>query len=234
MSTFTLVHGAWHGAWCWERLMPELAARGHRVIAMDLPIDDSSATFDDYADVVCAAVERVDGDDLILVGHSMGGQTVPLVAARRPLRHLVYVCGVPPIPGRKFVEQMAEEPDMLNPDYRNGLGEKDSEGRRKWTDKALAHFHILGDCDESTASAAFARLRPQSIEPYKVRCSLAEYPTVATTYVVCEEDRMVNPGWSRRIARDWLNADLVELPGDHSPFYSRPADLADVLNRLAD
>ena len=56
MSTFALVHGAWHGAWCWEQLTPELEALGHRVIAMDLPCDDGAATFDDYADVVCDAV----------------------------------------------------------------------------------------------------------------------------------------------------------------------------------
>ena len=56
MSTFALVHGAWHGAWCWERLTPELEALGHRVITLDLRSDDSSASFDDYADAVCAAL----------------------------------------------------------------------------------------------------------------------------------------------------------------------------------
>jgi pimeloyl-ACP methyl ester carboxylesterase len=232
MSTFGLVHGAWHGAWCWERLTPELEALGHQVITMDLPIDDSSALFDDYADTVCAAVADISGDDLILVGHSMAGQTVPLVATRRPLRHLVYLCGVPPIPGRPFVEQMAGESDMLNPDYTLGLSEKDSEGRRVWIDKELASFHVLGDCDEATASAAFERLRPQSGRPYTVPCSLPAYPCVDTTYVVCTEDRMVNPSWSRRIAREWLNADLVEMPGSHSPYYSRPVDLAKLLDRL--
>ena len=232
MSTFALVHGAWHGAWCWERLTPELEGLGHRVIAMDLPIDDSSASFDDYADTVCAAIEDVSGEDLILVGHSMGGQTVPIVAARRLLRHLVYLCGVPPIPGRPFVQQMADESDMLNPDYTQGLSEKDSEGRRSWIDKELTRFHLLADCDETTASATFDRLRPQSIAPYMVPCSLPAYPDVDTTYVVCVEDRMVNPDWSRRIAHEWLDAELIELPGSHSPFLSRPRDLADVLNGL--
>lgn len=232
MSTFALVHGAWLGAWCWERLSPELEDRGHRVIAMDLPVDDSSAAFDDYADVVCAVVEDVPGDELVLVGHSMGGQTVPLVAARRPLRHLVYLCGVPPTPGQPFAQQMAEESDMLNPDYTCGLGDKDSDGRRSWIDKELTHFHVMSDCDEATASAAFARLRPQSPAPYKIPCSLHAYPVVETTYVVCDDDQMVNPAWSRRIARDWLNAELIELPGDHSPFYSRPEELAKLLDGL--
>jgi pimeloyl-ACP methyl ester carboxylesterase len=233
MSTFALVHGAWLGSWCWERLIPELEPQGHHVIVMDLPVDDSSATFDDYADIVCAAIRDVRGDDLILVGHSMGGQTVPLVAARRPLRRLVYLCGVPPIPGRPFARQMAHEPEMLNRDYPSGLGAKDAEGRRSWIDQELAHFHVFGDCDEATASAAFARLRPQSMEPYKVPCSLPAYPAVDTKYIVCEQDRMVNPPWSRRIARDWFNAERIELRGGHSPFLSRPVELADFLNRLA-
>jgi pimeloyl-ACP methyl ester carboxylesterase len=232
MSTFGLVHGAWLGSWCWERLTPQLEAMGHRVIAMDLPVDDSSATFDDYADVVCAALAGV-GDDLILVGHSMGGQTVPLVASRRSLRRLVYLCGVPPIPRRTFLEQMAEESDMLNPDYPKGLGEKDSEGRRRWIDRELARFHLMSDCDESTASAVFDRLRPQSMAPYKVPCSLSAYPVVNTSYVVCDKDGMVNPLWSRRIAHEWLCADLIEIPGSHSPFLSRPAELAAMLGRLS-
>lgn len=232
MSTYAMVHGAWHGAWCWERLTPELEALGHRVIAMDLPIEDSAATFDDYANIVCAATQDVAGADLILVGHSMGGQTVPLVAARRQPSRLVYLCGVPPVPGRTFLQLMADESGMLNPDYTRGLGEKDSEGRRGWVDEELGRIHLYGDCDEHTASTAFTRLRRQSLAPYTFPCSLPAYPDVDTSYIVCAEDRMVSPDWSRRIARDWLSADLIELPGSHSPFYSRPRVLAALLHQL--
>lgn len=233
MATFALVHGAWLGAWCWERLIPELEALGHRVIVMDLPVDNSAACFDDYAEVVCAAIEDVSSEGLILVGHSMGGQTIPLVAARRPVRRLVYVCGVPPIPQQRFAQQMADESDMLNPNYARGLSEMDDQGRRCWIDEGLTHFHVFGDCDDATASAAFARLRPQSTAPYQVPCTLSAHPAVDTTFIVCESDRMVNPDWSRRIAHQWLQADVIELPGGHSPFYSRPRELAEALNRLA-
>ena len=121
---------------------------------------------------------------------------------------------------------------MLNSEYPHGLSAKDSQGRRSWIHKELAHFRLFGDCDESTASAAFARLRPQSTEPNKAPCSLNSYPDVDSTFVVCEEDRMVNPRWSRRVARDWLDAELIGLPGRHSPFLSRPETLAELLNRL--
>src|ERR1700735_1625644 len=91
MTTFALVHGAWHGAWCWESLAPLLRQAGHEVVAMDLPIEDGSASFEDYADVVCASLDGY-GDDVVVVGHSFGGLTIPLVAARRPVGHLGYLC----------------------------------------------------------------------------------------------------------------------------------------------
>jgi pimeloyl-ACP methyl ester carboxylesterase len=233
MSTFALVHGAWHGAWCWEHLTPELEALGHRAITMDLPVDDSSASFEDYADVVCSAVADVDGDELVVVGHSLAGHTVPLVAARRPIRRLVYLGALVPIPGQSFVQQMSEDPAMLNADYPKGLGPKDSEDRRAWVDEDLARHHLFGDCDEHTAAAAVARLRPQALHPYRLPCSLTAFPEVDASYVVCDADRMVNPDWSRRIARERLNADVVELPGSHSPFYSRPGILARLLDGMA-
>jgi pimeloyl-ACP methyl ester carboxylesterase len=199
---------------------------------MDLPVDDSSASFDDYADVVCAALADHAGDDLIVVGHSLAGLTVPLVAARTPMRRLVYLCAALPIPGQPFAQQMAEDPEMLNPDYSKGLSE-DDDGRRVWIDKDLAHFHMFGDCDEGTALAAFERLRPQALQPYRVPCSLSAIPAVDSIYVLCTEDRLVNPDWSRRSARERLHTDVVELPGSHSPFFSRPRDLAELLDRPA-
>jgi pimeloyl-ACP methyl ester carboxylesterase len=233
MSTFALVHGAWHGAWCWKKLTPELESKGHRVITMDLPCDDGSATFDDYADVVCAALGDEPGDDLCLVGHSLAGNTIPLVAARRSVHRLVYLCALIPIPGRPLAQQMAEDAEMLNPDYSKGLSEKDADGRRTWIDKDLACFHMFGDCDEETASAAFERLSPQATHAYRQPFSLSELPDIDSTYVLCAEDRLVNPQWSRRIAPERLKADVVELPGSHSPFLSRPGELAELLVRLA-
>ena len=233
MSTFALVHGAWHGAWCWERLAPVLEEMGHRVITMDLPCDDGSATFDSYADVVCDALIEDPGTDLIVVGHSMGGMTIPLVAARRPVRRLVYLCALLPVPGQPLVQQLTDDPSMLNPDYARGLGEKDSYGRRTWVDQDLACFHLFGDCEKPTADAAYVRLRPQATHLYLRPCSLAAWPEVESTYVLCTDDHMVNPDWSRRVARQRLRAEVVELPGSHSPFLSRPTELADLLDRVA-
>jgi pimeloyl-ACP methyl ester carboxylesterase len=226
VSTFALVHGAWHGAWCWERLTPELEARGHRVVAPDLPSDDPAATFIDYADVVVDALGRE--DNVVLVGHSLAGNTVPLVAARRPVSRLVYLCAVVPIPGRSFDEQTKIEPDTFVRGYQAGLT-ADELGRTRWTDEALACETFYADCDERDARRAFERLRPQATTPYDVPCPIDAFPPAPSTYVVCSEDRIINPDWSRRVAPERLDAELVELPGSHSPFLSRPAALAEVL-----
>ena len=217
MSTFMLVHGAWHGAWCWERLQPELDSLGHRTLAIDLPCDDPSATFETYADHVVEGLSSED-EDVVLVGHSMAGMTIPLVAARRPVRHLIFLAGLIPAPGFSLVEQMGED-DLILPEYMSGL-EVDEHGSSRWVDAHVARQILYADCEADVAATAFGRLRAQSSTPYTVPCQLEELPDVSRTYVVCSEDRLVNPDWSRRVATGRLNADLVELEGSHSPFSS--------------
>ena len=164
MATFALVHGAWHGAWCWELLSPFLRRPGHDVVALDLPCDDGSASFDTYADVVCDALEGCN-DDVVVVGHSLAGNTGPLVAARRPVRHLVYLCALIPDIGRSVFDQLRDEP-MLNPAYVKGLSEPDTQNRTTWVDLKLARELLFADCDEPTAEAAVNRLGPQARYPF--------------------------------------------------------------------
>jgi pimeloyl-ACP methyl ester carboxylesterase len=232
VATFVLVHGAWHGAWCWKKLIPELEARGHRAIAMDLPSDDPAATFENYADVVVEAMRGLPERDVVLLGHSLAGLTVPLVAAHQPVRRLVYLCALPAVPGLSFLERLATE-TMLNMAYAEGLGEVDSRGRRAWVDTDLARQFMYADCDNQTAEAAIARLRPQAQSPYSVACSLDAYPDVPTTSIVCSDDQLVIPTWSRKFAQTRMGAELVEMPGSHSPFWSRAGDLAAILDDLA-
>ena len=232
MTTFALVHGGYHGSWCWELLTPLVQQAGHEVVTMELPLEDNSATFDTYADVVCTALDDCDGD-VVLVGHSYAGNTIPLVAARRPLRHLVYLCAMIPDVGRSLAEQLTDAPEMLNPIYGRGLSELDESLCQRWIDLDIACQVFYGDCDDRLAQFARDRLRPQSVSPALAPCSLAEHPTVPTTYIVCKDDQMLRPEWSRWAVRERLSAELVELPGGHSPFYSRPAELADVLLGVA-
>ena len=109
MTTCVLVHGAWHGGRCWDRLVPALAARGHDAVVMDLPAEDGTATLDDYATVVEAAAAHVT-DDVVVVGRSLGAPTAPVVASRRPTKALVL-----PIPGDQspFSRRPAGLADLL-------------------------------------------------------------------------------------------------------------------------
>lgn len=158
----------------------------------------------------------------------MAGQTIPLVAAQRPLRRLVYLCALLPDPGRSLREQVQAEPDMFVPGYRQGLEVLDDQGTTRWVDLERARSTLYGDCPEEEARAATAQLRPQASTPLDRVCALEELPGTPATYVVCAEDRIVNPDWSRRKAKA-LDIPLVELPGSHSPFLSRPGALSQVL-----
>jgi pimeloyl-ACP methyl ester carboxylesterase len=232
MTTFALVHGGWHGAWCWELVTPLLERAGHDVVAVDLPGQDGSATFDTYADVVCAAIDGC-GDDVVVVGHSMNGATAPVVAARRPVRHIVYLCALIPAIGKSLSDQFATEDGISSFAWMAALGSLDDQGAQAWVDRALTRELLFGDCDDATAGRAIDRLRPQAHKPGQTAFSLTEFPSVSCTSVVCTDDRMVGPEWSRRVARERLGADIVELPGGHAPFLSRPADLAEVLLRIS-
>jgi pimeloyl-ACP methyl ester carboxylesterase len=232
VTTFALVHGAWHGAWCWARVTPLLERRGHRVVAPDLPSEDPAATFDDYAGVVIRALADA-GDDVVVVGHSLAGKTIPLVAARRPVRRLVYLCALIAAPGVSLADDLQAEPDMFVAGYERGLAPPDEQRRRVWADYAVARETMFSDCSEADAQAAFARLRPQTSTPYREPCSLDSLPDVPATYVVAAGDRIVSPAWGRRAAPQRLGVEPLEVPGDHSPYLARPEALADLLDAQA-
>ena len=99
LSTFVLIHGAGDVGWYWHLVEAELRARGHDVVAPDLPADDDSLLLDDYADAVVSAIG--DRRDLVIVAHSFGSFTAPLVAARLPVDALVFVAGMVPSPGEQ-------------------------------------------------------------------------------------------------------------------------------------
>lgn len=232
MATIGLVHGAGHGAWCWERLIPALEAWGHRPLAVDLPCEDSTAGCLRYAEVVDAALPPA--DDLVLVGHSLGGLTIPLVAARRPVRRLVFLCALIPEFGRSLADQVASDPEIYDPVLRGHPGRvTDPDGATWFRDEAAARAVFYHDCAPEDARRAFARLRRQAAAPRRERCPLEAWPPGERAYVLCREDRAVSSTWSRRAALARLGVAPIELAGGHSPFYSRPAELAEVLDRLA-
>jgi pimeloyl-ACP methyl ester carboxylesterase len=224
MATFTLVHGAWHGAWCWERLVPELRARGHEAVAMDLPIDQPGRGLADYARVVEATLPE---GDTILVGHSLGATVIPLVAATRAVQRLVFVCPILRRPGRSLADQADLDSDVTTWDLGSGRDFFDDESSAWQSEAAIAAFYQ--DCDQETASWAASRLRRQYWAYWEEPNPLTAWPQAEYTAVICGDDRLVGLEWARRTLPAELGVTPVELSGGHSPFLSRPAELADVL-----
>ncbi len=165
MATFGLVHGAWHGGWAWDPLRAELEARGHRVVAPDLPCEDPEAGAAEYAAVVRAALGGA--DDAIVVGHSLGGMTIPLV----PARMLVYLCAYVPEPGRALADR---SDDAWGPGFGASM-ERDELGRSYWPDLAAA-AHDLQYPPE--AAELTTKLRPQARKPSIEPSPLAALPAV--------------------------------------------------------
>src|SRR5215208_3450961 len=109
---FARVHGAWHGAWCWERLLGPLEARGHRAVAMDLPAEDVYAGLAANADAVASALDGVE-DDVVVVAPSLSGLVAPLVAARRPVRSIAYLAAFLPLEGQSMDDQFAASSEPI-------------------------------------------------------------------------------------------------------------------------
>ena len=222
MTTFALVHGAWHGAWCWERLEPELEARDHDVVAVELPCDDPSLGSADYATVVTRALDGV-ADDVVVVGHSLAGLAIPLVALERQVRRLVFLCALIPQVGLSLREQEGV--------FVDGFGSalvRDELDRSYWPDGA-AEQGMYPECPPEAAAWASARLRRQARLPNVETTPLETWPAAESTYVVCARDHAVDPAWSRRAARERLGVEAIELDAGHSPFLTCPRELADLL-----
>src|SRR3954471_20926627 len=173
VTVFGLVHGAWHGGWAWERRVPELERAGHAVVAPDLPCDDPAADTPDYARVVADALGEA--DDVVLVGHSLAGLTVPLVAAARPVRRLVLIAALLAAPGRSLIDQLKEEPGILLPPPGDGL-EHDEPRRSRWLDPGFAGGVLSGDGIQRVAARECARLRPKAREPQVSPSPLTAWP----------------------------------------------------------
>ncbi|SRR5216683_1195587 len=139
MTTFGLVHGAYHGSWCWQQLTDLLEVRGHRVLTVDLPCEDPDAGASEYAEATVEAFSDAP-EDLVLVGHSLGGLTIPVVAARRLVSRMVFVSAMLPRPGRPHDDVMRDEPDMALPGPAGGSYVAADGSTRWYPDAAAALF----------------------------------------------------------------------------------------------
>jgi pimeloyl-ACP methyl ester carboxylesterase len=231
MATFVLVHGAWHGGWCWERVAPLLASRGHRALAPDLPGHGSDrtpiarVTLDAYATHI-AEVIAAQPEPVVLVGHSMGGIVISAAAERVPdrIRTLVYLTAFLVGEGESLLSSFGADPDSALTG--NLVPSADGASATVKPEAVVPAFYEL--CTPADAERARARLVPQALAPMNtpVPWTPARAGRVPRVYVACQRDRAISPAVQRRMYEARPCKRVLELDTDHSPFYSTPEFLA--------
>jgi pimeloyl-ACP methyl ester carboxylesterase len=205
VATYVLIHGGGSSGWDWHLVAPELEARGHEVVAPDLPTEDEALGLRDYTDFVVEAVG--DRDDLVVVGHSLGGITAPLVCASTRVDLLVLVAPMIPAPGETAGEWWS------NTGYEDS-GEED------------VFYH---DVPPELAKEARRHERGQAEKPMAEPWPLDSWPDVPTRVLLCRGDRMFTPDFQRRVTRERLGIEPDEMDGGHYIALSRPRELAERL-----
>jgi pimeloyl-ACP methyl ester carboxylesterase len=214
MDTYVLIHGGGGGAWIWGLLAGELRARGHDVVAVDLPIEDDLAGLNEYAETVVEAIG--DRTDLVVVAHSLGAFTGPLVCVRVPVEMLVLVAGMVPLPGETGMEW------WVNTGHEQEAREQDEHDDGEIT----VFYH---DVPPALAAEAVAKGRDQASTPMLEPWPLRRWPDVPTRYLLCRDDRMFPPEFARRVVRERLGITPDEIDSGHCPMLGRPQELADRL-----
>lgn len=227
MASFVLIHGAAHGAWCWDRLLPHLSSspRVEEVVAVDLV--GHGARLDEkpqetisraaYVEDVVQAIEERDLRDVVLVGHSLAGITVPEAAGRVAprMRRLVYLATAHPEPGRS-VEDLMKHP--LSPLSRGADLER----------------MFCNDLDAEATAWLLARLGPEPAGPMREPVPAVALPEgLPSTYVLLEQDEALPPALQRELAHTARADEILPFDAGHSAFASRPRELAELLLRWA-
>ena len=238
MSTFVLVHGAWHGAWCWDKVAPLLEQAGHEVVRFDLPghgedrTPAAEVTLEGYTGRVVEALDAL-AEPVVLVGHSLSGTVISQAAERRPekIDKLVYLCALLLPSGKSAIEASQEDGDSVilksaEVEEDRGRIVLDEEGMRE----ALYH-----DCPEEDFERARLLISPQPLVPLGMPVEVTEgnFGRVRRTYVRTTQDRAVSPPAQEKMYTDLPCEKVVSMATGHLPFFAAPGELAGHLDSLA-
>ncbi len=216
-----LVHGAFHGAWCWNGVVAELAERGLDSVAVELPLTSFSDDIATARREIAAA-----GNGAVVCGHSYGGCVISAAADQPGVSRLVYLCAFQVDAGEDPIRIMSAVPTPLLESM-----QIDKAAGTYTIDPARRHAVFYGDCDPAEVPALSARLRAMPAGDSWVWSQPPAWQRVPSTYVVCTTDNALHPDVQRQMAKH--ATETIEWDSDHSPFLSRPAAIADLLARYA-
>ncbi|MCB0326759.1 MAG: alpha/beta fold hydrolase [Bdellovibrionales bacterium] len=236
MAKLILIHGAWHGAWCWRDLLPLLQKQEIQFIAEDLPGSGQSTyegeiTLDAYVTSIEESLKEVD-EPAILLGHSMGGMVASLVAERNSdqVKKIIYVSSVLLKDGQSWaMTRVKNVGSTLNhyvvPSQQTGFAEVDPKGLRE------SFYHR---CSEEQIEFAHRYIRPQAKGPFETPIQLTEknYGNIPKYYIRCLQDRALVPEFQIETSLATPCKEIFEIQSDHSPFFSASKELAQIVGQV--
>lgn len=237
MSTYLLIHGAWHGGWCWRKVVPLLEAKGHKVLAPDLPGEGDdrtpagAVTLKSYTDFICE-IAKSETQPLILVGHSMGGASITQAGEVCPekLQALVYLTAFLPRNGESLMSCASKDSESMVNAATVEPGPTGLIGFRP----EYVREAFYGNCSDEDVEFAQSRLAAQSMAPAAtpVETTPERWGRIPRYYVECLRDRAITPSLQREMRMQSPCQETFSIDTDHSPFFSAPEQLAEILLRI--
>jgi pimeloyl-ACP methyl ester carboxylesterase len=237
MSQFLLIHGAFHGAWCWHKAIPELAKRGHDAQAIDLPGQGqdqtplAEVTLDTMVDLIVAALADL-SEPVVLVGHSLGGMAISAAAEKAPerIKTLVFLAAFLPRDGEALLAIEHRNPKAVVP--KSMIIDADHVSGTIMLDRVRDLFYH--DCTDADISYASARLRPQALAALATPVHLTpeRFGRLPRVYIECTDDHALGIEMQRDMVAKSPPVDVRSLHSSHSPFLSMPDKLAAALSDL--
>ncbi|NBD25645.1 alpha/beta fold hydrolase [Paenibacillus glycinis] len=243
MSTFVLVHGSWHGAWCWDKVVPLLQNAGHRVVAIDLPghgldtMPVQEITLQDYTDRLCSVLDN-ETEQVILVGHSSGGLAITQTAEYRPdkIRTLVYLCAYLPQDGQSLLQVIQSElmvPAVAAPPSAVVISDDQT---YMSLDGDRVKANLYGDCSDEDVEFAKDRLclDPMATFLAPVQLTPQNFGSVPRVYIETLQDIAISIGLQRQMYGQSPCREVITMDTAHSPFFSQPEALSQHLHHIAE